>query len=290
MLAMETVGQFLRTMRARKRPEANSSDGRARRTPGLRREEVAERAGVSVDWYVRLEQDRAQRPSSTVLDGVARALGLSAPERRHLYRLAHAELPSAASAGAALHPSLMAALGAMPAHPALILGLRLDVLATNALGEALFDGFGKQGKLARNAAWFTLCDPRARDLFPDYTKVARETVGVIRSGFSRRPFDTSFLELIGELSAGSPLFASLWAEQHVAEKGFGRKRFRHPEVGLLNLAVHTLCVPEADAEMLVFYTALDDEAGDGLELLVRPLQDKKAATPRRHLRSERART
>jgi transcriptional regulator with XRE-family HTH domain len=288
MFGMDTVGRFLRTMRERKRPEPTDTEGRRRRrTPGLRREEVAERAGVSVDWYVRLEQDRAEHPSSAVLDAVARVLELSAPERRYLYRLARGEAPEKPAAGEAVHPSLVAALGALTEHPAIILGPRLDVLGTNPLGEALFGGFGKEGKLARNVAWFTLCDPRARALFPDYAKVARDIVGVIRSGFSRRPFDASFLELLAELSAGSPVFASLWAEQHVAEKGYGRKRFRHPEVGLLDLTVHTLGAPEAEAQILVFFSALDDETRIALERLARLVRLSRTTKAARSRRSRR---
>jgi MmyB-like transcription regulator ligand binding domain/Helix-turn-helix domain len=211
---------------------------------------------VSVDWYVRLEQDRAERPSTAVLDAVARALELSGAERRYLFRLARGEEPTSALAGEALHPSLGAALKVIVDRPALALGPRFDVLETNPLGEALFGGFG-DGPFGKNAAWFTLADARARTLFSDFRKVARETVGTLRAGFARRPLDASFLALIAGLSARSPLFVELWGEQHVHEKGLGQKRFQHPSAGRLDLVVHTLAAPEAEGQLLVFYEPND---------------------------------
>lgn len=261
---MPSVGEFLRTMRARRKP--SEIDGeiaerlvqkRRRRTPGLRREEVAELAGVSVDWYVRLEQDRADHPSSEVLDAVSRALVLTAAERRYLFRLARNEDPPKALAAVSLHPTLVAAMAAMATTPAIILGPRLDVLASNPRGESLFGGFGK-GPFGRNAAWFTLCDPRGAAIFPDYRKVARDTVGLVRSGFAQRPFDREYLALVAELGARSPLFVTLWGEQHVTEKGLARKRFRHSTAGELDLDVHTLVAPDAEGQLLLFYVARDE--------------------------------
>jgi len=253
---MTSVGEFLRKMRARRVPEdAGGASGRRRRTPGLRREEVAERAGMSVDWYVRLEQGRATNPSATVLDAVARALELSAPERKYLYRLARGETPAPIANGDEASPSLVAALGALGV-PALILGPRFDVLARNEAGNALFDGFGA-GPFGQNAAWFTICDPRARKLFADHAKIARETVGTFRGAFARQPRDPRLLALLAELSSRSPLFVDLWNEPYVAEKAVSRKRLVHPRAGLLDLTVHAVSSPEAEGQMLVFYVAND---------------------------------
>lgn len=265
---MPSLGEFLRSMRGRRQPTSAAPAGRRpRRTPGMRREEVAELAGVSTDWYTRLEQDRADRPSSAVLDAVGRALELTAAERRYLFRLAGHADPKPPRPIATAHPSLVAAIDAMPTTPALLLGARFDVLAANPLGDALFLGFGGHpGDFARNAAWMTFCDPRAPALFPDHRAVMRDTVGVIRSAFARQPLDPGFLELIRALSAGSPDFVALWSTQHVAEKGVSRKRFAHP-VGLLDLAVHTMTAPDAD-QLLVFYLPRDPQTAARLPRLV----------------------
>ncbi len=246
-----------------------SGGGRRRRTPGLRREEVAERAGVSVDWYIRLEQGRASRPSAAVLDALANALALSAAERKYLFRVSRGEAPEPRPSGAAIDASLAAALSTIVANPAIILGPRFDVLTTNALGEALFDGFAS-GPFGRNAAWFTLCDPRARTLFPDHAKVARETVGIVRGGFAKHLGDAQYFALVTELSQRSPLFVQHWPEQYVAERGAGRKRFRHPRAGLLDLDVHSLSTTEATGQLLVLYTARDEATRASLPKLLPP--------------------
>jgi hypothetical protein len=160
---------------------------------------------VSVDWYTRLEQGRASRSSAAVLD-----------------------------ARASVDASLAAALAAIASDPAIILGPRFDVLATNALGEALFEGFAT-GPFGRNAAWFTLWDPRARALFPDHAKVARETVGIVRGGFAKHLGDARYFALVTELSQRSLLFVQHWPEQYVAERGTGRKRSRPPRARLPKL-------------------------------------------------------
>lgn len=278
---MPSLGEFLRSMRSRRQPSSAPPAGRRpRRTPGLRREEVAELAGVSADWYARLEQDRAERPSSAVLDAVGRALELSPAERRYLFRLAGHADPRPPRPIATAHPSLVAAIEAMPTTPALLLGARFDVLAANPLGDALFLGFGGHaGELARNAAWMTFCDPRAPSLFPDHRAVMRDTVGVIRSAFARQPLDAGFLELIRALSAGSPEFVALWSTQHVAEKGISRKRFAHP-VGLLDLAVHTLTAPDADNQLLVLYLPLDAQTAARIPRLAAAPARRAPATAR----------
>lgn len=286
------VGVFLRSMRARQKPDDGAAAGkRRRRTPGLRREEVAERAGVSVDWYVRLEQGRADRPSVAVLDAVSRALALSAAERRYLFRIARGEEPSRVVAGEAVHPSLSAALALLTSQPAIVLGPRFDILASNRAGAALFLGFG-EGPFGRNAVHFTMCDPRAKALFPDHKKVARDSVGALRSAFARRPLDASFLALVAELSARSPAFVALWGEQHVADKGLGRKRFRHPEAGTMDLEVHSLAAPYAEGQLLLFYLGHDETSRANAERLVAladdPVRPRSAA--RGPSRPRRART
>lgn len=224
---------------------------------------------MSIDWYVRLEQDRAEHASSAVLDAVARALTLSDAERRYLFRLARREDPKTAPAREALHPTLAAALGTIATLPAVILGPRFDVLATNPLGESLFVGFNEGSRFDRNAAWFTLCDPRGRALFPDFRKVARDTVGVVRSAFARHPLDSGLLELVAELSSRSPLFVELWGEQHVNEKILARKRFLHPDAGEIDVDVHPLVAPDAEGQMLIFYVPRDEASRRAISNLAR---------------------
>lgn len=266
---MASVGEFLRTKRERLHPEpGNGRFSPRRRTPGLRREEVAERAGLSVDWYTRLEQDRASAPSLGVLEAVSRALELSAGERKYLFRLARGAEPPA-QVMTAIHPSLAAALEAIVEQPAIVFGPRHDILATNAVADALFLGFNREGPFAMNGPWFVFCDERARSLYPEYECVARQTVGALRGAFARRPNDPGFLELIAELSKRAPLFVGLWSEQHVGDKTPGTKRFRHPTAGEMDFDIHGLSAPESPEQTLLFYVPRDPQTRENLRALGR---------------------
>jgi len=283
---MASVGEFLRHKRAKLLPEAVlGRTSKRRRTPGLRREEVAELAGVSVDWYARLEQDRALAPSLDVLEAVSRALRLTAVERRYLFRLARGEEPPLTASAPAQAPSLSAALAAFTEHPALVVGGHQDVLATNALAERLFLGFSPEGRFARNGPWFVLCDERARSLYPDYAQVARETVGALRSAFARSPNDARFQELVAELSSRSQLFVSLWSEQYVSDKTPGRKRFSHAYAGLLDFDMHGLTTPDAPDQLLLLYVPRDEATRLGLARLREPRGSNGARRRERPRRS-----
>lgn len=262
---MPSVGEFLRHKRAQLTPEPARADGhRRRRTPGLRREEVAELAGVSVDWYTRLEQDRANGASPSVLEALSQALRLSADERRYLFRLARGIEPPCHVARETLHPSLAAALAAIHDLPAIACGPRLDILAANALGDALFRGFQREGPFPMNGVWFVFCDERARTLYPEYTRVAGEVVGALRAGLAQHPNDPEFRALIRALSERSELFVQLWSEQKVNDKTAVQKVFMNPIGGRLDFSLHTLSPGEAREQRLIFYVPRDEATRQGL--------------------------
>ncbi|MGW0777719.1 helix-turn-helix transcriptional regulator [Streptomyces sp. NPDC002835] len=286
------LGAFLKARRSRVAPGAAGLPvvGR-RRVAGLRREEVADLAGVSVVYYTRLEQGRARNPSDAVLDALARVLRLDPTERTHLYDLARRAVRRAApfqagpvqgtaedgdsgDAGAVpgmvvredLH-RLLAAVGAVPAY---LLGPAMDVLATNALARALLGGLGGPGGASpapSNLAHHVFLDASARDLYPRWDDVARQTVGFLRFSAGRRPGDPRLGRVVTELSRSSPQFRALWAAQEVGEKSYGTKSFRHPLVGGFDLAYETLSLPGDEGRSLVVFTAPDPRADSALRLL-----------------------
>lgn len=260
------LGAFLRARRARVAPESvGLRAGRRRRVRGLRREELAQLAGISVDYYVRLEQGRAKQPSVEVLDALARALRLDAVERAHLVTLAHRPRPAPpptptaptpttsastippptrpAPEAAPVRAELRRVLDGMPGLPAVVLDERLDLLAWNRLGGALLGGLDDPAARDRNQARFVFLDPAAGDIFPDLDDRGRETVALLRHAVGRYPEDARLAALIRELAEGSAAFRALWADGDVRMCGVGSKRFRHPAVGVLDLDYETLHVP-----------------------------------------------
>ncbi|MFD7582949.1 helix-turn-helix transcriptional regulator [Kitasatospora sp. NPDC059817] len=257
-----SLGDYLRTRRALVSPaQAGLPPTGRRRVPGLRREEVAELVGLSTDYYVRLEQGRAERPSDEVLDALGRALRLGPAERAHLYDLARPPRRSAArTAGAgrdgdALRPALRRVVEAMPTTPALIMNDRNDVLAWNRLAAALIADFPELPPRERNLARRIFLDPGAPDVHLDWEDAARTTVGILRMASGRHPHDPELVRLIGELALGSADFRRLWAGHHVHEKTHGPKRLRHPVVGDVTLDYETFQAPGAARHLLVVYTA-----------------------------------
>jgi transcriptional regulator with XRE-family HTH domain len=270
MASDSRLGEFLQARRAQVSPEAAgvATYGR-RRVPGLRREELAALAGVSVDYYVRLEQGRAAHPSAEVLDAIARALQLEEVERRHLHDLAAPQ--STRRRGAAperVAPGLLQLVAQLDDIPAIVLGRRMDVLAWNPLAAALMGDPGRLPPDHRNMARIMLLDPGSRDLYVEWERHARETVGYLRHCAGRYPDDPGIASLVGELSVKSKQFARWWADHLVREKTTGTKRFRHPAVGELTLAYETLVPPGAPDQALVTYTA---EPGSESETALRLL-------------------
>ncbi|POM26588.1 hypothetical protein BTM25_09890 [Actinomadura rubteroloni] len=270
------LGAFLRSRRARLRPDDLGLPGHGgrRRVPGLRREELAMLAGVSVDHYVRLEQGRTLHFSDAVLDAVARALRLDPAERDHLHRLAR---PSSGTAPSPqeVRPGLRRLLDQAGDVPGYVLGRDLDVLAWNPLACALLADFGALPPRERNLARLIFLDPRLRDLYVDWRGKAGDVVAFLRLDASRRPGDPATTALVEELSALSPDFRTLWAEHRLKDKTHGRYVYRHPVVGELELGFETLRLPDDPDQAFIAHTV---EPGSPSETALRLLA--KTATGR----------
>lgn len=275
---------FLASRRARLTPQQAglSAYGTNRRVPGLRREEVAMLAGVSVDYYVRLERGSLAGVSESVLEALADALQLDDAERAHLADLARAAgtRPRARRGSpTAVPPSVRAMLEAMTGAPAVVRNDRLDILATNALGRALyaplFAGPSQGARLPANHARFAFLDPAAREFWVDWPRAADDTVGVLRALAGRDPHDKGVQDLVGELSTRSTDFRERWARHDVHLHSGGTKRINHPVVGRLDLLYDTLPVTRAPGLTLLVYTAEPGSpSADALQLLA-----SWAATP-----------
>ncbi|MCA6091004.1 helix-turn-helix transcriptional regulator [Streptomyces sp. SCA3-4] len=256
------LGAFLRTRRSRLRPEdvALPDFGGRRRVAGLRREEIAQLAGVSVDYYIRMEQGRAANPSPAVLDALARALRLDEDETRHLHRLAqsrpltrHDDRPR--SERQQVRPMLRRLLDELRDVPALVMGRRMDVLAWNTAACALLGDYAALEPAERNIPRITFLDPASRDLYSDWTACARENVAYLRWEAGRYPNDPHLARLIGELSVKSEDFRRWWAEHPVQDKTSGTKHFHHPLVGDLQLTYETLRATDDPDQALITYAA-----------------------------------
>ncbi|MFC8716038.1 helix-turn-helix domain-containing protein [Kitasatospora sp. NPDC057198] len=232
------LAAFLRAKRARLQPEeASLPRGPRRRTPGLRRQEVAQLAAVSVEWYVRLEQGRVGTPGTAVLDAIAEALRLTPDEHRHLHLLARDETPVLPASGPR-HPevpgSLRQLLDGIPLFPAYLTDHRLDVLAHNAAARALFGPEFGTGT-TDNTARMLFLDPATRAGQLDWARVARETVGHLRTAAAHHPDDPQLAALLTELRSHSREFTLWWEDHTVLERTTGTKRVQHPEAGPLLL-------------------------------------------------------
>jgi transcriptional regulator with XRE-family HTH domain len=245
------LGEFLRTRRARIKPtDVGLPAGPRRRVPGLRRDEVAGLAGVSVEYYVRLEQGRTAGVSDSVLDAVGRALRLDETERDHLGNLVR---PSTGVRGPnPVRPTVLALLDQMESVPALVMGRRMDVLAYNRLVDVIC-GFSSMPSGERNNARLVFLDPHARKLYPQWDAVAAETAAYLRLESGRQPDDRQLAELVDELSVRSADFRLLWANHDVREKTYGRKVFAHHLVGELELSWESLVLPGDSGQQLVTY-------------------------------------
>lgn len=262
---MDDLAGFLRTRRSRVDPSTIGipTDTR-RRVEGLRREEIAHLSGVSVDYYVRLEQGRATQPSEQVLDALARVLGLEETEREHLHRIARQRRRPAKAPGGRLRPELQRVLDLIADAPALIMNHRLDVLAGNRLAGQLF-GRSMPGL---NTARHLFLEETDRGLYADWETCTLDVVGHLRLAAGKYPQDPRLASLIGELAMGSERFRRLWARADVRARTHGRKAYRHPLVGLLELHQENFALPdESGMELIVLSAAPDSPTEDGLLLL-----------------------
>jgi transcriptional regulator with XRE-family HTH domain len=263
MDAKNEIREFLTSRRARITPEQVGLPiyGENRRVPGLRREEVALLAGVSVDYYTRLERGKAHGVSDSVLDALSRALQLDEAERSHLIDLARATQPAAAArrrrrrpTKQQIRPAVQRILDAMTHAPAFIRNGRLDILAANQLGYALYSPYLTPGRPA-NTARFVFLDPHSEHFYHDWDHVANELVAILRSEAGRNPYDRDLTNLIGELSTQSETFRTKWAAHNVRYHDTGTKQLHHPIVGDLELTYEAMEL-SADTGLTMFaYTA-----------------------------------
>ncbi|GIF23154.1 transcriptional regulator with XRE-family HTH domain [Actinoplanes tereljensis] len=247
----------------------------SRRVAGLRRGEVAAIAGVSVEYYTRLERGNLAGASDSVLEAVARALQLDDIEIEHLHHLARAAGPTPARARARadrapeVRPAIRRVLNSMTGVPAFLRNHRFDILAANPLGMALYSPiFAASPAPPVNSMRFNFLDPHAQAFYPDWAQVARSAVAALRIAAAQNPHDKQLMNLIGELSMRSEPFRSWWAAQDVYSHRHGSKRIRHPAIGELELAFEALELPGDESLTIVTYTAEPGTpSGDGLELL-----------------------
>ncbi|MWA13226.1 helix-turn-helix transcriptional regulator [Streptomyces sp. BA2] len=266
------LSEFLRTRRARLQPEdvGLPNFGRHRRVPGLRREELAQLAGVSVAYYTRLEQGNGRNVSGEVLDAIARALRLTDAEHAHLTHMAKPKQHKKKRPARPQHvrPALLQLMDAMDGIPAYVVGRRSDILGWNRMAAALFGDWGALPPEERNWARICFLHPEAHSLFRDWEQKASDLVSFLRMDAGCYPNDPLLSALVGELSVKSEEFRSLWATHDVREKGHGVKRLRHSLVGDLTLSFETLRLPDDHDQSLVTYHAEPDSASaDALRLL-----------------------
>jgi len=256
------LGTFLRDRRARMEPAAFGFQVGRRRTPGLRREEVALRSNISPTWYSWLEQGRGGAPSADVLDRLAKGLMLTEPEREHLFILGLGRPPVTQYAACDdVTPRLQRVLDALPLSPAIIKTATWDVVAWNRAAATLLTDYAKLPREERNVLRRIFTNPGTRAAQDDWLAVARYVVGAFRADAARAGASTEMTRMVEELSALSPDFAALWRENDVVGHADGQKRLRHPEHGLIELEFSVFAVDgRPDLGMLVYNPATPESA------------------------------
>ncbi|WP_327582625.1 helix-turn-helix transcriptional regulator [Nonomuraea sp. NBC_00507] len=263
------LSEFLRNRRARLKPEQAGIQpfGGRRRVPGLRREELAYLAGMSVDYYIRLEQGKVRNVSEPILEALTRALSLSEDERAYLRNLVKPSHRRPVSRPKVL-PGLLRLLDMAEGVPAYVVGHRADVLAWNGLASAVFTDFAALSPRDRNWARMIFLNRSVQAVFADWTSKGRDTVAYLRVQAASHPGDAELAALVGELSVKSDHFRTWWAAHHVRDHARGRKRFIHPLVGEMTLDFECLRPADGGDQTLVVYTA---EAGAASERALRLL-------------------
>jgi transcriptional regulator with XRE-family HTH domain len=274
MAAKPELAEFLRSRRARIQPESVGLDGSGyRRVPGLRREELALLAGVSVDYYIRLEQGRDLSPSNSVLDSVARALRLEEVERAHLYALVHSpaatwiDEPSPVLKPQVVRPDVLQLIAYLKT-PALVVGRGTSILACNSMLRALIADFDSMDPDDRSYAFWIFADPTAREVFEErWESYARETVGVLRRDTSRWPRDPALRTLIGRLSILSDDFREWWSTHDVETHHYGSKHYSHPLVGDITVFHEATQLTEGDQYLFLYSVEPGSPSEDAMRLL-----------------------
>jgi transcriptional regulator with XRE-family HTH domain len=264
----QELAAFVRSRRERLRPEqVGLPASRRRRTPGLRREEVAQLAGVGVTWYTWLEQGRDINPSPQVLEAIARSLRFDAHERTHLFTLAGVATAPAADECTTLFPTARAILDSLEPNPAVLMNARWDLLAFNRVHASFFSRLDEIAGEDRNCIWLAFTDPAWRRAIVDWDEVAARMVGEYRAAMAEHLDDPSWLSLLERLLDASPDFAARWARHDVRRMEGSRKRVRHPELGVLLMDYTNLWLDPSLGARIVAFTPADAHAATQLRTL-----------------------
>ncbi|MFJ2438864.1 helix-turn-helix transcriptional regulator [Streptomyces sp. NPDC087658] len=279
------IADFLRTRRAGLTPDRAGlpDDGRTRRVPGLRRDEVARLAGVSTEYYTRLEQGRAVNPSPEVLEALSRALHLDESEREHLTDLLARPTPArrGPTSPQRVRPGLHLMLQTLDHVPAFILGRRTDVLAGNRLAREVLTDFDALPAPRRNLARYYLLDPQARERVGDWERIAAETVAILRLEAGRHPHDRQLADLVGELTLKSTEFSIWWNDHRVLRRTHGAKSYHHPLVGDLHFAYESFQVPgDSEQTLCVYNIEPGSETARSVQLLANWTTPRQGDLPR----------
>ncbi|MFE9691532.1 helix-turn-helix transcriptional regulator [Micromonospora sp. NPDC005806] len=278
------LADFLRARRARLRPaEVGLPEGVRRRTPGLRRQEVAQLAGISIDYYIRIEQGRGPHPSRQVLAALARALMLGRDERAYLFRIAGESPPEATGPSRDVPPGLRHLLDAMTETPAFLVDAAYEVLAWNRLATWFVGDLSALPADERNMIrWmFRREVPESYWGDSEVLRFARTSVADLRAAYGRYPADRAIAALVTELLGVSPRFAGLWAEHEVGERRPTVKRVAHPELGPLEFECRVLQVPETDQRLIVYVA----ELGSPTQVAFRRVAERAVVTPAENVSS-----
>ncbi len=268
------LGDYLRDRRTRLDPAALGFPRGRRRTPGLRREEVAQRADISPTWYTWLEQGRGGAPSADVLDRIASGLMLTDPEREHLFMLGLGRPPEIRyRLVEGVTPRLQRVLDALTVSPAIIKTATWDVVAWNRAAAVLLTDYAQLPRERRNILRLMFADSRVRAAQDDWLAVARFVVGAFRADVARAGATTEITNLVDELSRTSPEFDRLWRDNNVVAHGEGLKRIRHPELGLLELEFSAFAVDGRPELGMVVYNPATAEFAD---LILRYVEQQRA--------------
>jgi transcriptional regulator with XRE-family HTH domain len=282
--------EFLRSRRARLSPADVDLPvrGGSRRVTGLRREELALLAGVSVDYYSRLEQGRAHNVSEQVLGAVADALRLDALERRHLFDLVKVSPAPHSQSAPARPPKARAALrmmlDALDPVPAVLHGPHLEVVAINRMGGVLIDDFDAMPPAERNMVRWMFLNPKSRHVYPDWPEIAAQMVAILRVAGGQDAHDPCLTLLVDELGARSPEFARYWADYKVFQHTHGTKRFHHDAVGTMTINYESLVPPTEPGMSLIIYSAATGSPSEEKLKILADWTDETARTPSRQAR------
>ncbi|MBZ9676397.1 helix-turn-helix transcriptional regulator [Mesorhizobium sp. ES1-1] len=271
-----TLASFLKDRRTRLDPASFGLSGR-RRTPGLRREEVAQRANISPTWYTWLEQGRGGAPSADVLNRIAKGLLLTEPEREHLFMLGLGRPPEVRYIGAeGVSPRLQRLLDTLDASPALVKTATWDVVAWNDAARVVLTDYSTLPAGQRNILRFMFRSPVIRAKQHDWENLARFVVGAFRADAARAGAVSEVTRLVDELCDASPEFAALWKENHVLSHGDGTKRLKHPELGDVELEYSSFAVDGRPDLTMVVYNPVDGTVAEHIRILARNLSRKEA--------------